>query len=592
MKEIKIDKKIILNIIITIIAFFATCSIPYIINFENNLTYSNSIISLIIFVSFIYLLKKTIKIENTEKIKNVSILGIIFSTFLVLGNNIKTNGTVEYKNIKMYFAIIFISFIISSLLVEIYKIIEKIENKKDKERVHKLSKKKRTLIIFSIIIICWIPVLLAAYPGYFCYDAQVQFDDYTENNVTTWHPPIHTFTLGFIITLIEKITHSYNIGIFVYTCLQMIIVASCFTYCISFLEKYKVSKIIRIISIIYYAIFPVVVMFAMCSTKDTIFSAIVVVSIIKALEALLDKEKFLNSNWQQIKFALIIFLAMVFRNNAIYAYIPFLIVFTISFKNKNAIMPIIEIIILYLAYTILIYGVFHVSRTKNVEAFSVPLQQIARVYNYNYESLTDEELDKIYEYTTDEQLKQYLPECSDFIKEDVYLKNIGYGEFFKLWFGIGIKNLGIYIDSFLENTLGFWYPDTIINGYNRKVPEIYSEETSYFAVTCESPGTEDSKIPWLKNIYYKISRYTIMQKIPVVSMLFSVGAMSWAMFIALGYSIYKRRKEISMVLGIILLLWLTVLLGPMVLVRYALILFFGFPLILAFTLNGDRFRNE
>lgn len=83
-----------------------------------------------------------------------------------------------------------------------------------------------------------------------------------------------------------------------------------------------------------------------------------------------------------------------------------------------------------------------------------------------------------------------------------------------------------------------------------------------------------------------------MQKIPVVSMLFSVGAMSWAMFIALGYSIYKRRKEISMVLGIILLLWLTVLLGPMVLVRYALILFFGFPLILAFTLNGDRFRNE
>ena len=174
----------------------------------------------------------------------------------------------------------------------------------------------------------------------------------------------------------------------------------------------------------------------------------------------------------------------------------------------------------------------------------------------------------------------------------MYLKNIGYGEFFKLWFGIGIKNLGIYIDSFLENTLGFWYPDTIINGYNRKVPEIYSEETSYFAVTCESPGTEDSKIPWLKNIYYKISRYTIMQKIPVVSMLFSVGAMSWAMFIALGYSIYKRRKEISMVLGIILLLWLTVLLGPMVLVRYALILFFGFPLILAFTLNGDRFRNE
>ena len=252
-------------------------------------------------------------------------------------------------------------------------------------------------------------------------------------------------------------------------------------------------------------------------------------------------------------------------------------------------MPIIEIIILYLLYTILIYGVFNVSRTKNVEAFSVPLQQIARVYNYNNESLTEKELEKIYKYTTDEQLKQYLPECSDFIKEGVYLKNIGYGKFFKLWFGIGIKNLGIYIDSFLENTLGFWYPDTIINGYNRKVPEIYNEETSYFAAMCEKPGEADSKIPLLRDIYYIISRYTIMQEIPVVSMLFSVGAMTWTMFIVLDYSIYKRRKEISMVLGIILLLWLTVLLGPMVLVRYALILFFGFPLIVAFTLNGDSF---
>lgn len=78
------------------------------------------------------------------------------------------------------------------------------------------------------------------------------------------------------------------------------------------------------------------------------------------------------------------------------------------------------------------------------------------------------------------------------------------------------------MDSFLENTLGFWYPDTIIDGYNRKSPDIYFEETSYFAGVCEEPGKEDSKIPGLKDIYYKISRYSTMQKIPVVSMLFSI----------------------------------------------------------------------
>lgn len=67
--------------------------------------------------------------------------------------------------------------------------------------------------------------------------------------------------------------------------------------------------------------------------------------------------------------------------------------------------------------------------------------------------------------------------------------------------------------------------------------------------------------------------------------------MFWIFLICLGYSIYKKRKEIIVVLSLILLLWLTVLLGPMVLVRYVLILFFGLPIIIAFMFNGDRFKS-
>lgn len=140
--------------------------------------------------------------------------------------------------------------------------------------------------------------------------------------------------------------------------------------------------------------------------------------------------------------------------------------------------------------------------------------------------------------------------------------------------------------------MDFWYPDTIIDGYNRKVPDYYSEETSYFAAVCEPPGEQDSKIPWLRDIYYSISRTTVIQKIPVISMMFSIGAMAWVLFISIGYNIYKKRKEIVVVLSLMLLIYLTMLLGPMALVRYLLILFFGFPLLLAFTLNGDKFKRE
>lgn len=144
----------------------------------------------------------------------------------------------------------------------------------------------------------------------------------------------------------------------------------------------------------------------------------------------------------------------------------------------------------------------------------------------------------------------------------------------------------------MENTLAFWYPDTIIDGYNKKVPEIYSEETSYFANDCEKPGEADSKIPWLKEVYNQISRYTTVQKIPVISMIFSPGAMIWLFFICIGYNLYKKRKELVIALSPIFFLWLTVLLGPMVLVRYVLILFFGLPIIATFLLNGNKIMEK
>lgn len=441
MERIQINKNTVINIIIVGISFFATCFIPYIINFDETLSFSNSIISVIVFASFIYLLKKTWVEENKEKIKNTIFLGIVFSTFMVFGNSLKTNETIEYGNIKIYLAILFLAFIINSLLVQLFRIIEKIETRKSKESRINLSDNITQLIIFLTIIIGWIPVFLAAYPGYFCYDAYFEILYYISDQLSPWCTVIHNFILGFMITNLLYVFQNYNTAIAIYIFTQMIIVAGCLSYCIMFLKKYNTSKIIRVISVIYYALFPVVVMFAMCSTKDTIFSALALVSIIMSLEALLNKEEFLKSKWKQLKFAIVVFLAIIFRNNAIYAYIPFLIIFVIAFKNKKILISIATIIILYVIYIGPIYSLLNVKTIKNSEAFSVPLQQIARVYNYNYESLTDEELEIIYEYTTDEQLKKYLPECADPVKQSVYVNEIGYTKFLKLWAQIGIKNL-------------------------------------------------------------------------------------------------------------------------------------------------------
>ncbi len=292
------------------------------------------------------------------------------------------------------------------------------------------------------MLVFWIPVFLAAYPGYFSYDAAAQEGQYRLGYIISWHPVMHTILIGFFVHTIGNLFGSANVGIALYIILQMILCSACFTYCIYFLDKYKVSRIIQRIGILYYTIFPVIVMFVLCSTRDTIFTIMVLFSIMFMTEALIDKEKFVNSKFLQFRFILVTFLALIFRNNGIYAYVPFFIIFIIAFRKKEILIPTSIILTLYVGMVGGVYSLLGVYTrfTSKSEAFSVPLQQIARVYNYNYESLTEDEKEKILLYTSDEQLKKYNPKLSDPIKDEVDLKNIGYVEFLKLWLEIGIKN--------------------------------------------------------------------------------------------------------------------------------------------------------
>ncbi len=444
----KVNPKIITNVFIVIIAYMATYFLPYIISFKEELTYSNSILAVIIFICFIYFLKKTFVKENVQKLKNIWSLGIIFSAFLVLGNSVKISGGVILKDIGIYLSIFSISFIMDCVLVQVYKFIEKFEQKETKESKiftkakNKLSGRKKYIIIFLVMLLFWIPVFLAVYPGYFSYDAGSQYLQYANGYIMSWHPVMHTLITGFFVDNIGHFFGSENVGIALYIALQMILCSACFTYCIYFLDKYKVSSVVKGIGILYYTFFPVIVMYVLCSTRDTIFTVMVLFSIIFMTEALIDKEEFLKSKFLQFRFILVTFLALIFRNNGIYAYIPFFIIFILAFRKKEIIISVTIILLLYAEVIGTVYSLLGVYNrvTRRAEAFSVPLQQIARVYNYNNGSLTEEEKNKIYLYTDDETLKKYRPEISDPVKDFINFDNIGYIDFFKLWFEIGIKN--------------------------------------------------------------------------------------------------------------------------------------------------------
>lgn len=61
----------------------------------------------------------------------------------------------------------------------------------------------------------------------------------------------------------------------------------------------------------------------------------------------------------------------------------------------------------------------------------------------------------------EETMALYTPNLSDPVKNQFHTDAFEEekAEFLKTWFRVGCRNKKIYIDAFLNTTLGFWYPD-------------------------------------------------------------------------------------------------------------------------------------
>lgn len=524
--------------------------------------------------------------------KNIIVLveSIMFAVFWVFGVEINKNGVVNFQDTLMYFKILGFAVIFFICITALYIFLEKLEEKQEENKIELDSNKKISLkkyiIIAVIFLICWTPVFLAVFPGYFCYDAYDQYHQVQGGRITTQHTILHTILLGGIIHSVYLLTGSYNLGIAIYTILQAILASVVFSYTIFFMEKYTVSKKIRIIGILYYCFFPVIHMFVLNSSKDTIYTLIMILYITYLIDIYNSKEIFFNNKKNFLRYIVVMFLLCSFRNNGIYVIIGITILSVLILKSKKFIYINIILILIYLYIWSIITQIPNCSAGSPKEMLSVPMQQLAYVYN-NSNTITNKEKKKIESMFKENVLNRYVPELADPIK-----KYFIYEKFFtnfKFYIELGMKHKEEYINSFLLNTIGYWHPNQIIDGYIKaNINEFEDRKSCYFMAGIEKPGIRRSFFPQLEALYLKISSQGIEEKI----FLFSIGSNIWFIFIILGYAIYKKRKMIILPLMVILITWFMMLLGPIVLVRYILIVFFALPLSLSFLFNGYYFKEN
>lgn len=548
-------------------------------------------------------MENCMKTEKKRKRIAITVLAALFAAMQVTGYQIsmryqttvhrsaffqKTGVLSAWQCAAVYcLDVIFLSVALHML----FALLEKTESKYEAESGFRKSHVVLWLLLAVLLFLCWMPCFLAAYPGFYHYDAfsQVPQALYSEVPYSAHHPLIHTLLMGKIISFGYHQGIDLNSGIALHSMFQMSVCAMAFSFAVCYIRRISAGWLYKA-AFCYYALFPPVAMFAMSTTKDTLFSVLLLFTVIFLYDMFCDVSAFFHSKWKIFRFFGSVVLMCLFRHNGVYAYfciIPFLIMLQKRYAKQILVLS-GAAVLSYIAVSRCLVWALDAGEGSAEEMLCVPMQQVARVYaDYGGEAFSEEELSLIYKGISEADLLHYNPFLADYIKNyfDYTVIQDNPSAFLAIWIRKSVRYPGSYLNAFLDNTYQAWYPGTSI------ISNPADTQTAYFEMNMCAGGYRDSKMPGLLQFYSKIACEFYYQKIPVIRLFFSIGAMFWVALFTFAYAWYRRNRPVWIAVLLILCYCLTVLAGPVSLVRYYLILFYGFPLCVGFLANDKKYEN-
>lgn len=582
-------------IIAGILGFLFVCALPAMLLAEGDmLGLTNSIMSVFVWLGVSYLMNRILQkgFEGSNlKWFVPGLCSLVFSMCMVFGAQLEKKESIAFTEIGLWAGILVLWICFTLIVRYFWDLLFNFRRNIVKEDEPQAERRLRSFLLTAVaIFLCYVPVFLAVYPGFFVYDAQDELMQVITRNFSTHHPLVHVLMLGGIIQLVYKITGSYNLGIACYTLFQMAVLSGIFSFVICRLKKEGMKKTGRICVALYFGLFPTIVMFSLCSAKDGIFTGMVLILLLMFRGLLQNPQGFLEKKMHVILLAGAALGMMLLRHNGYYAFLVFVVFLLMTCKWtglskvwKKLLGIFVIVLAGYMLMNTAVTVALHADDSENQEILTVPIQQMARVYVNEGDTLSEEDRNTLFEILPEEVLGRYVPKVSDGVKIDFNNEAFAANptKYLKLWLKLGAEHPFTYLNAWFMTSYGFWYPDAVIDVYRgNSVFTFTYGDSSYFGFEVEQPGERQSRLPLLEEVYRKMSLEIFQQKVPVISMLFSPGFLFFIMVFVLGFFWYTAdyRRLFPYVLP--LLLWLTVILGPTYLVRYVLFLWVILPVLI------------
>lgn len=440
---------------------------------------------------------------------------------------------------------------------------------------------------FIALIIAWLPYIIISYPCNFTSDARDQVAQFlgdedkcvTRTYITypegatsllnNHHPVPHTIIVGTFAKL-GKVIDNMNIAMFLYAILQVIFLAFVYSYTVNYIKKIGVPIIFQLLTLGMFMFYPVVPMYAMTVTKDSIYSGFMILVTIQLFKIVVGEEDFFASRKEQIITFVSCLGLMLFRNNGLYILFVVIIVLAIRYrKNLGRLKRIglsigVPIILYWILFLKIILPALNIPQGSPREMLSVPFQHIGRYAvewgEAGFEEGEIEKLDKILCFDGDLSVLQsrYAPVNADYIKNH-FNKNYTKEElkdFIIIWFKLLLRHPGTCIEATLNNNTFYYGLD-----YGKRL--VY-DGAGVDAVRYGMHSPEGTSLV-RKGM---IQVLAMLDESSMFGWAFSVGTWNYMFIICMLYMIYKKCYRFFIITLPVVLNFIIACAGPIAQMRY------------------------
>lgn len=433
--------------------------------------------------------------------------------------------------------------------------------------------RERRVLGFSMVwlLLAWLPMLLAFYPGIHAYDTFSQIPTYLQGSFTTHHPLLHTLVTGWLYDQ-GVLLGDAALGLLLYSVLQMVLLAYSLGRGLAYLGRLRCPRWARVGLLALFCLVPQYSLHALGCTKDIPFAAFITLYVLR-LHRLFHEPELLRSPRFMAGTVVVGVFMLLFRNNAPYALV-LLVPFAVALIGRGWRLRMAVLLAVTLVLSAGIQqGLKLATQAESGlinEMLCIPAQQLSRVISIH--ELEDPVSYEILDYVPHAQ--QYNESRADPVKLHLKVqKPEDLWGFIKLW-GREFFHYPIeYIDAFLLQCKGYWFLDDTL--FTQNVGAIYLWFYDNLGVQ------QNSLLPGLRQAMLDLFEENHYRSVPLFSLLIQPALYTWICLFVLICAICRRDRALALSILCVLTYLFTLCLGPMVANRYSFCVTTSAPLLLA-----------